>query len=69
MASGSLLSKFTTLAQTFGYATDYTITIKIRNAKRRAFSLAFFNVLGDYFISHKKMDMYSKKRTYGGSPT
>jgi len=30
--------------------------------------LTFLNVLGDYFISHEKVDMYSKKRTYG-SPT
>jgi len=30
--------------------------------------LTFLNVLGEYFILMKKVDMYFKKRTYG-SPT
>jgi len=30
--------------------------------------LTFFNVLGDYFISHEKSGPVLKKRTYG-SPT
>jgi len=40
--------------------------IAMQNKKRKNEDiLTFLNVLGDYFFSYEKVDMYSKKRTYG----
>jgi len=47
--------------------TPLIIATKNKKCKKEGI-LAFFNVLGDYLISHEKMDMYSRKRTCG-SPT
>jgi len=44
VASGTLLSKFTTLAQTFGYATDNYSYVKYEMSKVGYFNI--LNVLG-----------------------
>jgi len=65
MVNRNLFSKFTILAQTFSDTTDYSYANK---KCKNEDVLTFFNILGDILFLMKKVDMYSKKRTYG-TPT
>jgi len=46
VANGPLLSKFSTLAETYSYAADYSY---IKSEVNKEDILTFLNVLGDYF--------------------
>jgi len=60
VASGPHLSKFTTLAQTFSSVTDYMSNKKCEKEDKQFW-------MSSEIISFlmKKLDMYSKMRTYG----
>jgi len=63
VASGPLLAKFSTLAQTFSYATDNSY-VKIEMQERRTFWHFRMSSENISFLMIK-LDMYSKTRTYG----
>ena len=51
MASGPLLAKFSSQAQTSSYVTDYSY---VKQEMQKEDILTFLNVLGEYFISLEK---------------